>query len=109
MFMMIRTLSEQITAFFMAKSVHSCPRASSTSGRSAASEAELSLTAWRTVSTVVVCSLRHLSKACITSAFTQQISTAKKVLSFLKLVASSEGKHTAKKWVWTVSKLAVPW
>lgn len=65
MFMMRRTLSEQMTAFFMAKSVHSCPRASSTSGRSPASETLASLTAWRTLIAVEVCSLRHLSNACI--------------------------------------------
>ncbi len=53
-----------MTAFFMANSVHSCPRASSTSGRSVASVAVGSSTAWRTFSTVVVCSVRHLSNAC---------------------------------------------
>ena len=64
MFMMMRTLSLQMTAFFMANSVHSCPRASSTRGRSAASDALASATAWRTASTVALCSARHLSNAC---------------------------------------------
>jgi len=63
MFIIMRTLSEQMTAFFMANRVQSCPRASSTRGRSAASEVALSLTAWRTLNTVAVCSLRHLSNA----------------------------------------------
>ena len=63
MVIMMSTLSEQMTAFFMANSVHSCPRASSTSGRNMASVAAGSLTAWRTFSTVAVCSSRHLSNA----------------------------------------------
>ena len=61
--MMSSTDSEHTTAFFIAISVHSCPRASSTSGRSAASGAPSSSAA-RTCSAVATCSPRHLSNAC---------------------------------------------